>query len=157
MKADLPQIVIPTTYAGSEVTPILGQTEAAVKTTVSDARIVPEIVIYDPRMTYGLPAFMTVTSALNALAHAAEALYAKNRNPLSTLMVGEGARALIEALPVITKDLRGYPPPYPNPLILFRIISARRITAEKSLFALRWCRIMAAMNLEVIWKMSGYI
>ena len=105
-RTDLPQIVIPTTYAGSEVTPILGQTEVGVKTTVSDARIVPEIVIYDPQMTYGLPASMTVTSTLNALAHAAEALYAKNRNPLSTLMAAEGARALIEALPAITKDVR---------------------------------------------------
>ena len=103
-RTDLPQIVIPTTYAGSEVTPILGQTEAAVKTTVSDAKILPEVVIYDPRMTYGLPASMTVTSALNALAHAAEALYAENCNPISTLMAAEGARALIEALPVIAKE-----------------------------------------------------
>ena len=105
-RTDLPQIVIPTTYAGSEVTPILGQTEAAVKTTVSDPRILPEVVIYDPVMTYGLPASMTVTSALNALAHAAEALYAENRNPMATLMAGEGIRALIEAMPIIDGDPR---------------------------------------------------
>jgi len=105
-RTDLPQIVIPTTYAGSEVTPILGQTEAAVKTTISDARILPEVVIYDPRMTYGLSASMTVASALNALAHAAEALYAQNRNPLATLMASEGIRALIEAMPVINGDPR---------------------------------------------------
>jgi len=59
-RTDLPQIAIPTTYAGSEVTPILGQTEAGRKTTVSDAKILPEVVIYDPELTYGLPAGMTV-------------------------------------------------------------------------------------------------
>ena len=51
-RTDLPQIAIPTTYAGSEVTPILGQTEAGRKTTVSDAKILPEVVIYDPELTY---------------------------------------------------------------------------------------------------------
>ena len=81
-RTDLPQIAIPTTYAGSEVTPILGQTEAGRKTTVSDPKILPEVVIYDPELTYGLPAGMTVTSALNAMAHAAEGLYARDRNPI---------------------------------------------------------------------------
>jgi maleylacetate reductase len=100
-RTDLPQIAIPTTYAGSEVTPILGQTEAGRKTTVSDAKILPEVVIYDPELTYDLPAGMTVTSALNAMAHAAEALYARDRNPISSLMAGEGLRALIAALPVL--------------------------------------------------------
>ena len=103
-RTDMPQIVIPTTYAGSEVTPILGQTQGGVKTTVSDPKILPEIVIYDPQLTYSLPASMTVTSAFNGLAHAAEALYAQNRNPISTLMAVEGVRALIEALPAITSD-----------------------------------------------------
>src|SRR3954469_24204225 len=100
-RTDLPQIVIPTTYAGSEVTPILGQTEAGRKTTVSDPKILPEVVIYDPELTYGLLAGMTVTSALNAMAHAAEALYARDRNPISSLMAAEGLRALIAALPVL--------------------------------------------------------
>jgi maleylacetate reductase len=100
-RTDLPQIAIPTTYAGSEVTPILGQTEAGRKTTVSDAKILPEVVIYDPELTYRLPAAMTVTSALNAMAHAAEALYARDRNPISSLMAAEGLRALIVALPVL--------------------------------------------------------
>jgi maleylacetate reductase len=58
-------------------------------------------VIYDPELTYGLPAGMTVTSALNAMAHAAEALYARDRNPISSLMAAEGLRALIAALPVL--------------------------------------------------------
>jgi len=104
LRTGRPQIVIPTTYAGSEVTPILGQTEMGVKTTVKDAKILPDVVIYDPLLTHGLPKSMTVTSALNALAHAAEALYAKDRNPISTLMAKEGVKALIEALPVIKQD-----------------------------------------------------
>lgn len=89
-RTDLPQIVIPTTYAGSEVTPILGQTEHGEKTTVRDAKILPEVVIYDPELTIGLPVAMSVTSGLNAMAHAAEALYAQDRNPISTLMATEG-------------------------------------------------------------------
>ncbi len=103
-RTDMPQIVIPTTYAGSEVTPILGQTEDGVKTTVSDPKILPEVVIYDPELTYGLPAAMSVTSALNALAHAAEALYAQNRNPITSLQAREGIEALIAALPEIAAD-----------------------------------------------------
>ncbi|MDR3516609.1 MAG: maleylacetate reductase [Azospirillaceae bacterium] len=103
-RTDLPQIVIPTTYAGSEATPILGQTENGVKTTVRDARILPEVVIYDPELTIGLPVAMSVTSGLNAMAHAAEALYAQDRNPVSTLMAAEGLRALKQALPILIKD-----------------------------------------------------
>jgi maleylacetate reductase len=105
-RTDLPQIVIPTTYAGSEVTPILGQTENGVKTTVRDAKILPEVVIYDPELTVGLPVAMSVTSGLNAMAHAAEALYAQDRNPVSTLMATEGLRALKAALPVLVKEPR---------------------------------------------------
>jgi maleylacetate reductase len=105
-RIDLPQIVIPTTYAGSEVTPILGQTENGVKTTLRDPKILPEVVIYDPELTIGLPVAMTVTSGLNAIAHAAEALYARDRNPVSTLMAAEGLRALRAALPALVKEPR---------------------------------------------------
>lgn len=103
-RTDLSQIVIPTTYAGSEATPILGQTENGVKTTVRDPKILPEVVIYDPELTIGLPVTMSVTSGLNAMAHAAEALYAQDRNPVSTLMAVEGLRALRQALPVLIKE-----------------------------------------------------
>ncbi|MGV1837324.1 maleylacetate reductase [Rhizobium rhizogenes] len=100
-RTDLPQIVIPTTYAGSEVTPILGQTEGGRKTTVRHASILPEVVIYDPALTLGLPVAMSVTSGLNAMAHALEALYAQDRNPISTLMAVEGLRAFKTSLPGI--------------------------------------------------------
>lgn len=100
-RTGLPQIAIPTTYAGSEVTPILGQTENGEKTTLTDPKLLPKIVVYDPELTTGLPADVSVVSGLNALAHAAEALYARDRNPVSSLMAAEGARAILRALPAI--------------------------------------------------------
>ena len=103
-RTDLPQIAIPTTYAGSEVTPILGQTENNVKTTLRSAKVLPEVVIYDPEFTYSLPQAMSITSGINAIAHAVEALYAEDRNPVSSMLAAEGAKALIEALPAIAKN-----------------------------------------------------
>lgn len=105
-RSDLPQVVIPTTYAGSEVTPILGQTEGGRKTTVRNASILPEVVIYDPELTLGLPVGMSVTSGLNAMAHAVEGLYAQDRNPVSTLMALDGLRAFRDSLPVLVKSPR---------------------------------------------------
>jgi maleylacetate reductase len=104
LRTDLPQIVVPTTYAGSEVTDILGQTEKGEKTTLRDPRVRPELVIYDPELTLGLPVAMSVTSGLNAMAHAAEGLYAPDRNPVTTLMAVEGLRALGRALPAIVAE-----------------------------------------------------
>lgn len=101
---DAPQIVVATTYAGSEVTDILGQTENGKKSTVRDARIRPETVIYDPNLTLGLPVAMSVTSGLNAMAHAVEGLYAPDANPVTSLMAVEGLRALKSALPRIVED-----------------------------------------------------
>ena len=102
-RTDLPQIVIATTYAGSEVTPILGETEDGVKTTKRDPRILPETVIYDPDLTLGLPVDMSVSSGLNAMAHAVEALYAQDRNPITSLQAVEGIRALKHALPKVVQ------------------------------------------------------
>ena len=101
---DLPQIVIPTTYAGSEATPILGQTENGVKTTLSDPSVLPEVILYDPELVMTLPVPMTVTSALNAMAHAAEALYAANRTTDTTMMAIEGLRAFADGLPNVIVD-----------------------------------------------------
>ncbi|MDJ0824608.1 MAG: maleylacetate reductase [Rhodobacter sp.] len=103
-RTDLPQIVVPTTYAGSEATPILGQTEAGRKTTVSDPKVQPEVILYDAELVRSLPVAMTVTSALNAMAHAAEALYAQNRNPVSTALAIEGLQAFHDALPRVLTD-----------------------------------------------------
>jgi len=55
LRTDLPQIVLPTTYAGSEVTPVLGETQGGVKTTQKSPKILPEVVIYDVDLTMELP------------------------------------------------------------------------------------------------------
>jgi maleylacetate reductase len=99
LRTDLPQIVIPTTYAGSEATGILGQTEYGRKTTITTPKVQPEVILYDAEFVRTLPVAMTVTSALNAMAHATEGLYAQNRSPLTTLMAIEGLRAFRDALP----------------------------------------------------------
>ena len=104
LRTDLPQVVIPTTYAGSEATAILGQTENGLKTTITDDRVQPEVIIYDPSLVAGLPVPMTVTSALNAIAHAVEALYARDRNPLSSMLAMEGIRAFARSLPQVVAD-----------------------------------------------------
>lgn len=103
-RSDLPQIVVPTTYAGSEATAILGQTERGRKTTLTDPRVQPEVILYDAELVTSLPVPLTVTSALNAIAHAAEGLYAKDRNPLTTALAVEGMRAFAAALPRVIAD-----------------------------------------------------
>jgi alcohol dehydrogenase class IV len=100
----LPILAIPTTYAGSEMTPIYGITEAGLKKTGRDARVLPRTVIYDPMLSLSLPVGLSVTSGINAIAHAAEGLYAQDRNPITDLMAQEGIAALARAIPVICKE-----------------------------------------------------
>ncbi len=99
LRTDLPQLVIPTSYAGSEMTNILGETQGGAKTTKRDARIQPETVIYDPNLLNTLPDKFAATSGMNAIAHAVEGLYAVDGNPIVSLMAQEGIRALAAALP----------------------------------------------------------
>ncbi|CAG2138514.1 maleylacetate reductase [Cupriavidus plantarum] len=102
----LPYIAIPTSYAGSEMTPIYGLTEGGQKRTGRDLRVLARTVIYDPELTYDLPAQLTVTSGLNAIAHAAEGLYARDANPVMSLMAEEGIRALFEGIPAVMANPR---------------------------------------------------
>jgi len=104
LDSGLPILAIPTTYAGSEMTPIYGLTEGGVKKTGRDARVLPRTVIYDPELTLTLPLAMTLTSALNAIAHAAEGLYAHDGNPITALMAEEGIRASAAAMQVLAGD-----------------------------------------------------
>jgi maleylacetate reductase len=104
LRTDLPQIVVPTSYAGSEMTPILGETRDGVKTTQSSPKILPETVIYDVDLTMTMPPLLAATSGLNAIAHAVEALYARDRNPIISLMAQEGIKNLARALPRIKND-----------------------------------------------------
>jgi maleylacetate reductase len=95
----LPIIAIPTTYAGSEMTPVWGSTDGGVKTTGRDPRVLPRLVVYDPELTTSLPARVTAASGMNALAHCVEALYAPGRNPVTTVIALEAIEALARALP----------------------------------------------------------
>jgi len=104
LRTDLPQIVIPTTYAGSEATPILGETKDGLKTTQRGPKILPEVIIYDVDLTFSLPPAMSVTSGINAIAHAVEGLYTQDANPIVSLMAEEGIRALGSSLPRIMRN-----------------------------------------------------
>jgi maleylacetate reductase len=95
----LPILAVPTTYAGSEMTPIWGLTDETGKATGRDPRVQPRVVVYDPELTLTLPADLTATSGMNALAHCVEALYAPDCSPVTALVAEEGVRALATALP----------------------------------------------------------
>nr|WP_165922085.1 maleylacetate reductase [Pseudonocardia endophytica] len=98
----LPVVAVPTTYAGSEMTPVWGTTEGGVKRTGRDPRVLPVSVVYDPELTLTMPPELSVVSAINALAHSAEALYAPDGSPIVSVMAEESA--LAAGLPRVVKD-----------------------------------------------------
>lgn len=98
LECGLPIVAVPTTYAGSEMTPIYGVTEDGKKHTGKDLRVLPRTVIYDPALSVGLPLDISVASGMNAIAHAAEGLYAQDGNPILSLMAEEGIRAMASGL-----------------------------------------------------------
>jgi len=100
----LPVLAVPTTYSGSEMTPIYGLTEGGLKRTQRDARVLPRTVIYDPELTLGLPPATSAASGMNAIAHCVEAMYAQDANPIVSLMAEEGIRALAASLPIVIKE-----------------------------------------------------
>jgi alcohol dehydrogenase class IV len=101
LRTDLPQVVIPTTYAGSEMTPVVGQTEHGLKTTTKSDKVLPELVLYDVDLTLGLPVGLSGVSGINAIAHAVEGLYAKDTNPIMQMMAKAGIEALAKSLPQV--------------------------------------------------------
>lgn len=111
LELGLPVVAVPTTYSGSEMTPIWGLTDTGpdgpAKRTGRDAAVLPRSVVYDPELTRSLPVDVSVTSGFNAIAHAVEALYAPNASPVVSLLAQEGARALADALPAVAADPQG--------------------------------------------------
>ena len=99
-----PILSIPTTYSGSEMTPTWGFTEGGIKKTMRDARAQPRTAIYDPALTVSMPAGLSATSGMNAMAHCVEALYAQDGNPIVSLEAEEGIRALAASLPIVVKE-----------------------------------------------------
>jgi len=104
LESGLPIVAVPTTFAGSEMTPIYGITECGVKKTGKDRRVLPKTVIYDPTLTLTLPAKIAGPSGMNAMAHCVEALYAQDANPIISLLAVEGIRALARSLPVVVRE-----------------------------------------------------
>ncbi|WP_326574474.1 maleylacetate reductase [Streptomyces sp. NBC_00481] len=104
LRTELPLIAVPSTYSGSEMTPVWGLTEHGAKRTGRAPAVLPRSVVYDPELTLSLPVPLSVTSGINAVAHAAEALYAPDASPLVSLTAQEGARAMVGALPGVAAD-----------------------------------------------------
>jgi maleylacetate reductase len=100
----LPIVAVPTTYAGSEMTPIYGLTGGRHKQTGKDLGVLPKVVVYDPELTLGLPTEVTGPSAFNALAHCVEALYAPGCNPVTSALALEGVRAIHRSLPAVMEQ-----------------------------------------------------
>jgi alcohol dehydrogenase class IV len=98
IRTGFPHFCLPTTYAGSEMTPILGETVDEVKTTLIDPGILPDTIIYDVNLTLSLSPALSTTSGINTIARAAEALYASDTNPIIRMLAKEGMKALSEAL-----------------------------------------------------------
>ena len=97
-------IAVPTTYAGSEMTPIYGLTEAGSKRTGRDTRVLPKVVLYDPLLSTGVPARTSAASGMNAIAHAVEGLYAEDTNPVVAMWAEAGIRALGNGLPGVVAN-----------------------------------------------------
>jgi alcohol dehydrogenase class IV len=104
LTSSLPILAIPTTFAGSEMTPIQGITADGVKKTVRDLRMLPKTVIYDPNLLLSLPAHIAGPSGMNAIAHAVESLYAQDANPITSIMAEESIRALARSLPAVVSE-----------------------------------------------------
>ena len=104
LETTLPVVAVPTTYAGSEMTPVWGMTQAQRKMTGRSLDVLPKVVVYDPELTFSLPPAITGPSAINALAHCVEAFYAPGANPITSLVAEEGIRAISRGVPVAVRS-----------------------------------------------------
>lgn len=92
-------VCIPTTYSGSEMTDIYGRKVGNEKRTARSVKCRAHVVIYDPELTLDLPRHETVTTGMNSLAHAVEALYPPTPNPVAFLLAREALCAHRDGLP----------------------------------------------------------
>ena len=104
MTSGIPVIAVPTTYAGSEATAVWGLTEGDKKTTGTDPKVLPKVVVYDATLTLSLPVDLSVASGLNALAHSVDAMWAPKADPINAALAAEGIRALAAGLPKVAAD-----------------------------------------------------
>jgi len=104
LEHSLPVVAVATTYGGAEVTPFCGYTEGGIKQGKRDRKMLPKTVIYDPALTVSLPPNISGPSGINAIAHCVEGLYARDVNPVMSLLAAEGIRALARALPIVVQE-----------------------------------------------------
>jgi maleylacetate reductase len=104
LEARLPILAVPTTYAGSEMTPIWGITSEGAKRTGTDLAVLPRTVLYDPELTVSLPAQMTAASGMNAIAHCVEAMWTPAANPVTDAVAAEGLASLDAGLRGCVRD-----------------------------------------------------
>lgn len=104
LTAQVPIVAVPTTYSGSEMTSIYGLTAGGRKHTGRDEAVRPRVVVYDPELSRDLPRAVAAPSAMNALAHCVDALWAPGATPITTLLAQEGARALREGLDAMDRE-----------------------------------------------------
>jgi maleylacetate reductase len=96
VRRGVPLVALPTTYAGVELSPLFPPLTGTPGEPGSSAHALPEVVIYDPKLTFSLPAELTASSALSALANGVEALCCTNASPVSSLIAEEGIRQIAE-------------------------------------------------------------
>src|SRR5256712_9410266 len=94
-------VAIPTTYAGSEVTPVFGTTDVVHrrKEVVRSPGVRPRLVLYDPELAIDTPPDLTAGTGINALAHCVEGLYSNDAGDEERAMAIRAATLLIEHLP----------------------------------------------------------
>jgi maleylacetate reductase len=107
LMSGVPIVAVPTTYAGSEATAVWGLTSGDVKTTGTDEKVLPRVVVYDAALTLSLPVDLSVSSGLNALAHCVDSLWAPNADPINAAFATEGIRALAAGLPAVVAEPSG--------------------------------------------------
>jgi alcohol dehydrogenase class IV len=100
----LPVVSIPTTYSGSEWTPFFGSRDHETGIKRAGAGAIVRGIVYEPALTLGLPRSESAGTALNALAHCAEALYTRGHGPDTDRDALAGARLIGEWLPAVLAD-----------------------------------------------------
>jgi maleylacetate reductase len=100
----VPIVAVPTTYAGSEMTPVWGETSGGGKSTGTDLKVLPRVVVYDPVLSQHLPINVTAASVANAIAHCVEAVWTSKADPITEMVAVEGVRALSAGLAAVLEE-----------------------------------------------------
>ena len=98
-----PIVAVPTTAGtGSEVgrASVISNSETEEKKIIFHPKVLPSVVICDPELTVGMPAFITAGTGLDAFAHCVEAFSSPHYHPMSQGIAVEGMRLVIENLPI---------------------------------------------------------